>query len=236
MGNSFFRFKQFRIDQEHCAMKVCTDSCLLGAYVKVQSAATVLDIGTGTGLLALMVAQKSLAMIDAVEIEGNAFNQAKANFLRSRWKERLNIYHDSIQSFSQKATHTYDLIISNPPFFSNQLKSGITNRNIALHSEALSFEELLKSVMKLLDKKGRFYVLLPAYEFGLLREKATEYNLHVNEVLEIKDRPTLPLLRIIAMFSFEKREVMRSQLVIKEQEGNYSEAFIGLLKDYYLHF
>lgn len=234
MSNTYFQFKKFRIEQDLCAMKVCTDSCILGAYANPEGAKKILDIGTGTGLLALMLAQKSSAIIDAVEIEENAFNQARENFSHSPWKDRLNIFHDTIQDFASKRFDKYDFIISNPPFFSNQLKSSQEKRNIALHSSSLTFKELIGAVLQLLSRNGKFTVLLPLYEFEILKQEVESFNLYTNKILKIKDKERLPVLRVVAEFSYQNSPLKESQLVIKNAEGNYSEEFQVLLKDYYL--
>jgi tRNA1Val (adenine37-N6)-methyltransferase len=236
MSNTYFQFKQFRIEQDKCAMKVCTDSCILGAYTDVNNVKQILDMGTGTGLLSLMLAQRSQALIDTVEIDKEAFEQAKNNILNSPWKDRINIYYQSIQKFSENIPMKYDLIISNPPFFSNHLKSPKQNKNIALHNEALSFKELAGAVSKLLLPSGLFFVLLPAYEFHIFREEASVYNLQVTKILNIKDKPGSPLLRVIAVFSFSESSIKEQELIIKNEEGNYSNDFKELLKDYYLYF
>jgi tRNA1Val (adenine37-N6)-methyltransferase len=165
MATSYFQFKQFFIQQENCAMKVTTDACLFGAYCAErlkQNAKNILDIGTGTGLLSLMLAQKnSTSLIDAVEIEEQAALQAKQNFQQSPWIERLKIHNTSIQQFSHTTKNQFDFIITNPPFFNNDLKSDQQNRNLALHSTALNFEELIHCIKKLLSPTGKFAVLLP---------------------------------------------------------------------------
>lgn len=236
MSNTYFQFKQFRIDQNNCAMKVCTDSCILGAYAKANDAQNILDIGTGTGLLSLMVAQRTHAIIEAVEVEEHAYSQAKNNFSASLWADRLSIYHNSIQRFSLERNAKYDTIICNPPFFTNQLKSTEVKKNIALHSEALTFKELIEAVSKLLEENGHFISLLPAYEFDLLKNEAANYNLYPISILKIKDKKQLPVIRIISTFSTNKQEtILEDELIIKYQEGKYTEQFQELLKDYYLN-
>ena len=234
MSNDYFQFKKFRIEQSKSAMKVCTDACILGAFTNPGKAKRILDIGTGTGLLSLMLAQKSPAMIDAVEIEQNAFEQARENIFESSWKAQITVHHTSIQAFF-KDHASYDLIISNPPFFKNQLKSPTLSKNIALHNEALSFEELMQAVARLLKQDGKFYVLLPAYESELLIKEGLPYQLHLNKKLNIKDRKKSALLRIISIFSFTESPIEELELIIKNEQGEYTEDFVKLLKEYYLH-
>lgn len=235
MANQYFQFKQFRIEQENAAMKVCTDSCILGAWVDPKNARRILDIGTGTGLLSLMLAQRSEATIDAIEIDEAAAEQAKQNVKSSAWSERISVYHSSIQSYMEDTTsHQYDLIITNPPFYSNYLKSEKENVNVAYHSVALPTEDLLKAVKKLLNPKGRLVVLLPPYEAELLREEALEYGLYASKILQIKDTERANIFRDITEFSYSLELPSVSQLTIKKEEG-YSEEFVKLLKEYYLY-
>ena len=216
-------------------MKVCTDACIFGAYIIAASAKNILDIGTGTGLLSLMAAQKSEGIIDGVEIEENAYKQAKENFAGSHWRHKLNVFHQSIQDYSKNINHQYDLIISNPPFFTGNLKSSQSIRNIALHNESLSFYELAAAVKVLLNKEGRFYILLPEYEFNLFEEEAKKSGLFLNETCSVKDKPGSDVLRVIGIYSFKSTPVKKSEIVIKNNTGGYSEEFKNLLKGYYLN-
>jgi len=236
MGNSYFQFKQFRINQEKTAMKVCTDSCILGAYISPDHAKTILDIGTGTGLLALMVAQKTSASIDAIEIEEMAYEQAKENVNASPWSNAIRIFHTSIQKFALESNELYDLIISNPPFYSNQLKSPDTKKNIAHHSEQLSFEELIYSVKKLLAINGRFIFILPEPEFNSLKKLLLDNEFYETDRMLIKDRSSSPIFRMIGTFQkIETCTIKVRELIIKNEYGTYTEDFKTLLKDYYLN-
>ena len=195
MPNNYFQFKQFLIQQDKCAMKVCTDACLFGAclpnLLRWKSKNTVaLDIGTGTGLLALMFAQKNLhAIIDAVEIDEAAAKQAKENFDNSPWKERLNVYNNSIQQFANSTQKKYEVIICNPPFYENDLKSENQKRNLALHSDALFLEELISVVDLLLTDNGSFFVLLPFHRTKYFEALLLKNKLHVKEKVFIKQTP-----------------------------------------------
>ena len=228
MPNNYFRFKQFTVYQDKSAMKVCTDACLFGAWVASKtSAAKTLDIGAGTGLLSLMLAQRSAAHIEAVEIDEHAFEQSQENFNTSPWRDRLKIFHVPIQSFDNGR---YDLIISNPPFYSNDLKSENRKRNLALHSEALNLEELLASVKKLLAEPGSFAVLLPFHRAAYFENLATKYGLYLQEKVLVKQTPAHDYFRVMYILSNIDipREAHQSEIVIND------ELFKELLKDYYL--
>ena len=239
MPNNYFRFKQFNINQENCAMKVCTDACLFGAWVvKIINAKTekILDIGTGTGLLSLMLAQKnSSAIIDAVEIDENAAMQATANFEVSPWKERLHCFNNSVQSFYETNNKQYDFIICNPPFFENDLKSTNAKRNLALHNDALSLEELLTSIDLFLKKSGSFAVLLPYHRTKYFETLAASHNFYCTEKVLVKQTPQHNYFRSMLYFKRDKTITEESIITIKDENNEYGKVFIELLKDYYLY-
>ena len=180
MPNNYFKFKQFTVYQDKCAMKVCTDACLFGAWTAAcgsqLKAHSLLDIGTGTGLLSLMLAQKLPdVIIDAIEIDQAASQQAKENFEASPWKERLNVYNTSIQQFASTAKHKYDIIICNPPFYENDLKRNNAKRNMALHSAEIRLEELIKISGDLLKDDGKLFILINYNRTEKLRELIRDY-------------------------------------------------------------
>ncbi|MDB5232204.1 MAG: methyltransferase [Chitinophagaceae bacterium] len=243
MANNYFQFKQFTVQQEHCAMKVCTDACLFGAWVaeevfnstlKVKNA---LDIGTGTGVLSLMLAQKiKSTKIKAIEIDDSAAAQAKENFESSPWKSRLCVIGHSVQQFKSLTENKFDLIISNPPFFENDLKSEDQKRNLALHSEKLDLMELADTVQFLLHNQGFFAVLLPAQRVSEFEVLAKKGKLFLYKKVFVKQTPAHSPFR--AMMIFLPYEIMQpevKEIVIKKAEGNYTAEFIELLKDYYLY-
>ncbi|HEX5151067.1 MAG TPA: methyltransferase [Parafilimonas sp.] len=238
MSNNYFRFKQFTIHQDKCAMKVCTDACLFGAWSAFHSPLTThhsLDIGTGTGVLSLMFAQQNQDVeIDAVEIDTTAAGQAKENFQASPWKERLNIYNSSIREFADRAKTNYDLIISNPPFYENDLKSDDQKRNLALHSAALTLEGLMDIADILLKDDGNFFVLLPHHRtencIQLSRQK-----FFVKEKIFIQQTSRHNYFRSILWLSRQPAITAQSYITIMNDAGKYTDEFIALLKDYYLY-
>ena len=237
MSNHYFQFKQFKIEQEHCAMKVCTDACLFGAWMgeKVRSlkyeVRTVLDIGAGTGLLSLLLAQNITAVIDAVEIDEAAAAQAFENMDASPWKERLQVICGDARMVH--LGKKYDLIISNPPFFENDLKSDDGKRNLALHSEALGFEELITVIKLHLEEDGMFAVLLPYHRKNDFIDLAAKNDFFLVEEVSVKQTPAHPFFRSMLLFGSVGVTALQSTIIIREGE-QYSDAFIDLLKDYYL--
>jgi tRNA1Val (adenine37-N6)-methyltransferase len=237
VSNNYFQFKQFTIQQDKCAMKVCTDACLFGAwtadYLQHKNIFEVLDIGTGTGLLSLMLAQKTTAEIDAVEIEADAYRQAAENFAASPCKERLHIQHTDILRFDTEKK--YDFIISNPPFFEADLKSLQQNKNAAKHDTTLTLDELCSKVKKLISKDGCFAVLLPFYRTEYFINEMFKQEMFCTEKILIKQTPAHNYFRSILLFNCTQKTFIEKEIIIKAADGNYSKEFIALLKDYYLH-
>lgn len=218
-------------------MKVCTDACLFGAWmadqVKTKAATNILDIGTGTGLLSLMLAQRVPALIEAVEIDAAAYQQAKENFEGSPWKERLSIFNTDVLQFD--FDKKYDCIISNPPFFENDLKSSDKNKNAAKHDTTLTLHQLLLTVQLLLNEDGNFAILLPYHrveECILLAEKV---GLHLNKKVLVKQTAKHDYFRAMLIFNRQHTLLAEEKIVIKTESEKYSEKFAELLKDYYLY-
>jgi tRNA1Val (adenine37-N6)-methyltransferase len=218
-------------------MKVCTDACLFGGWLAdkkdVGNKQHMLDIGAGTGLLSLMLAQKTKAMIDAVEIDVSAAEQTIENFEKSSWKERLQLFNSAVQEWTPSTK--YDLIISNPPFFDNDLKSNDHKRNLALHSTALGLEELILFTERYLDDDGSFAILLPYHRTNTCVDIASEKGLHLKEKVLVKQTPKHNCFRSMMLFSRTPGEPAVSTIIIKNADNLYSQEFIHLLKDYYLH-
>jgi tRNA1Val (adenine37-N6)-methyltransferase len=234
MANSWFQFKKFRIRQDRAAMKVTTDACLLGAWADAEAAQSILDIGTGTGLLALMVAQRSTALVDAIEIDPASVEQAKENVNASPWASRIHVMQHDVKAFFPGKK--YDLIICNPPFFENQLHSPFPSKNQARHNVSLNSSELIASVMRLLDSPGKWVVLLPYSQKEELVSKVKSVPLNLTRQLFIRDQPHVDFRRVILQFQTALiAPPITETLSLKNAEGKYSAGFIRLMKDYYLH-
>ena len=227
--------------QEHTAMKVCTDACLFGAWsaadAQIQNAKKILDIGSGTGLLSLMLAQQSAAHITAIDIEDGAFKQTKTNFDLSVWKDRLDVIHSSIQDYASNSEQPlFNCIITNPPFYEGDLNSPDNAKNLAAHSTGLSWDDLAKSVDRLLQENGAWYVLVPTLRAYTIQKLALNYGLQLSEeCLMYNDAKHLP---IRAMLKFVKQKdvaIQRNKIVIKNADQSYTTEFTTLLKEYYLH-
>ncbi len=219
-------------------MKVCTDSCLFGAWLadkiekKILQPKNILDIGSGTGLLSLMLAQKSKAITDAVEIDENSYLQTKENFDKSSWRSQLQTFHADIKRW--EAPVKYDLIISNPPFFENDLRSGKPNKNLAKHHDGLTLTELLSSISKHLKEDSYFAILLPFQRLEFFKRMAAANNFYLVDELLVKQTPKHIFFRAMLLFATNKKNFSSNELIIKDEEGNYTEDFKELLKDYYL--
>jgi len=232
-----FRFKQFSISDHNCAMKLSTDAVLLGAVADFGQSFTILDIGTGCGILALMAAQKSNAMIDAVEIEEHAARQANQNFQESKWHDRIKIHHTSIREFSEKCNIKYDGIICNPPYFQGQLQSPDEHRNNAKHNSILDFEELSQCVGNLLSENGLFWVIIPVSEKNNFLRIFLKSGLYCTKNIIIADNPETEPHRVIFCLSRQAPDTIESQsLILKKKDGTPSESYIALTKDFYLDF
>jgi tRNA1Val (adenine37-N6)-methyltransferase len=243
MSNAYFQFKQFTIHQDHCAMKVTTDACLFGAWVanEVKSekvkVKNVLDIGTGTGLLSLMYAQKNANIfIDAIEIEKETYEQAKENITASPFTDRINLIHGDTKKFS--FTKKYDLIISNPPFYEKELRSVDQKKNIALHNSGLSLEELLSVIKSKLSVEGIFYLLLPYKRNEEIKKVLFEKDLSILKIIFVKQSTNHDYFRIMLTGKLKDKneiETIIDEISIWDHRQQYTEEFKELLKDYYLY-
>lgn len=234
-----FKFKEFTVHQDKTAMKIGTDAVLLGAWCSVHEYLdSVLDVGAGTGVIALMLAQRSDAMtIDAVEINGDAYEQTVENFEKSDWGDRLFCYNATFQEFALELSEeeeTYELIVSNPPFYTDEYETEDTARNEARFTSSLSFEDLLKGVSTLLNDKGTFATIIPYKEEERFVELALSLDLYLNRICRVRGNENSELKRSLLEFSFEKKELISEELIIEKERHQYTDAYIELTKDFYL--
>jgi len=231
-----FQFKQFSVAQDRCAMKVGTDAVLLGAWSALDHMPnTILDIGSGTGILALIMAQRSTAeLIDALEIDADAYEQCVHNFETSDWGDRLFCYHASLEEFVDEIEDTYDLIISNPPFYKDNFKSKNEARNKARFEDALPFEELLTSASKLLCVTGQLNVIIPFSEEINFISLAKNVNLYPIRILRVRGLEESPIKRSLISFTFQENKIEVSKLTIEITRHHYTQEYINLTKDFYL--
>jgi tRNA1Val (adenine37-N6)-methyltransferase len=246
VANTYFQFKQFIVHQEHTAMKVCTDACLFGAWVanenNIQTAKTLLDIGTGTGLLSLMVAQAiankdTKATITALEIEPSAAAEATNNIHKSPWGKHIQVVQEALQNFNCGA-ESMDCIFTNPPFFEGDLQSNNENKNLAAHSTALPWTTLIQKISNLLKTGGYYYVLIPALRAYTMQKLATQGGLQLVEEVVVFNAEKQKPFRVLQKFvksTVPNTEIKRSNFIIKYADNNYTEDFIQLLAPYYLH-
>jgi tRNA1Val (adenine37-N6)-methyltransferase len=236
MPNPFFNFKQFSVFQANTAMKVGTDGVLLGTWADCQLAERILDIGTGTGLVALMLAQRSQATIDAVELDESACSDTRLNFSSCPWNHRMKLYHTSIQNFSKDKKPTYHLIVCNPPYFINSLKTPEKSRNLARHNDELPVDELFSCVAKLLLPGGDFSIIIPTNQLLEYELQANKVNLRMYHKTSIKPTPDAQPKRILVSFKFIPIDKCVEDDLIVEKYGRhqYSEEFIKLTRDFYL--
>ncbi len=218
-------------------MKVGTDGVLLGAWANCRHAKNILDIGTGTGLIALMAAQKSEAEIDAVEIDKDAAEDAKLNIQNSPWGNRITLFNTAFQEFAQNSRQKYDLIITNPPYFTHSKKPQQIGRTYARHNDSLSAADLFKGVELLLAENGELNIIIPADDYLRYIEAANDINLHCTKKLWVKPTPKIPPKRILLAFNKTKRSCSENTIVIESNgRHQYSSEYKALTKDFYLAF
>ncbi|WP_421920785.1 tRNA1(Val) (adenine(37)-N6)-methyltransferase [Marinifilum sp.] len=239
MPNNYFKFKQFTIHQEASAMKVGTDGVLLGAWADVEQSKQLLDIGTGTGLIAIMLAQRtnSDSIIDAIEIDDSAYRQAEENINACPWKDRVNAVHNSFQDYSLISKKKYDVIVSNPPYFMNGLNAKEESRTKARNANHLPFEDLLVGVKKLLNMKGSFSVVLPIEEGDLFIRLAKLTGFGLKRKCKVLPNPGKPAKRYLLELCLQDCECLNEELIVENgQRHVYSPQYIELTKDFYLKF
>lgn len=229
---SLFQFKEFSVNQSRSALKVGTDAMLLGAMVEVEASSNCLDIGAGTGVLSLMIAQRnSFVQIDAVEIDALSCLDCKANFQASPWRDRLRLYEQDILDFSQEKS--YDLILSNPPFFLNGLLGENERVNRAKHNNSLPFHQLFRKVNELLTINGSFWMISPSTYFEGLLNIASQNDLYVNRMIQIYPKPSKVATRVILQVEKKKKELIENSFTIRDNAGRYTREYIELTKDFH---
>jgi tRNA1Val (adenine37-N6)-methyltransferase len=239
--NTYFQFKQFTVHQERCAMKVSTDACLFGAWMAgggigqraMGIGQLALDIGGGTGLLSLMLAQASAFNIDAIELEQECFAQMKNNIDASPWADRIRCLEGDVRNFS--FTSRYNFIFSNPPFYEKQLPSPDPSINAAMHSSMLTLKELLQKASLLLHDDGLFAILMPYYRHEELINEALHAGLHAHHISLARHSPKHPWFRTMVIFGKTASSVIETTIDIRDTAGGYSQAFSMLMKEYYLN-
>jgi len=237
MPNDYFKFKQFTVFQDKCAMKVGTDGVLLGAWANCINAKTVLDIGTGTGLIALMIAQRCNAKIDAVEIDEHAVIQASENVANSLWNDRINVIHQSFQDFINHSERKYSLIVSNPPYFQNSMVAPDHKRANARHNSELQLDEIIAGATRLLTDDGILSVILPYIEGTLFIVKASQKGLYCNRQTKVLPKPGREPKRLLLEFMKTKKPLVEQEIIIElNKRHSYSDAYKNLTKDFYLSF
>lgn len=240
MPNPYFRFKKFTVYHNRCAMKVTTDACLFGAWVASalqglpNTPDRLLDVGTGTGLLSLMVAQKTRGFIDAVEIDPAAAEQAQENCSASPWKDRISVVPGDV--LNRNTGTKYDVILSNPPFYENELRSSHRGKNMAHHDEGLKLGDLFRFIKKQLADDGIFFLLLPAKRDSELEERFSANQLFLQQKIYVQQTPKHQPFRMMIQGSLQKATAVSETIIsIKNEQDSYTPEFIDLLHDYYLY-
>lgn len=235
MGNNFFRFRQFVVHQEKAAMKVGTDGVLLGAWADCSTATRVLDIGSGTGLVSIMLAQRCNAEIDAVEIDENSYLQSLENISTCPWRERITAHHMPIQEYKKTTSGKYDLVVSNPPYFVNSLKPGNAGKNISCHNDLLPFPDIINAVNTLLEDSGKFSLILPYTEGLLFIEQCSRSALFCSKKTTVFPCPWKKPSRLLLEFRKTESLLTEGSITIElNQRHGYSPEYVSLTKEFYL--
>jgi tRNA1Val (adenine37-N6)-methyltransferase len=237
LAEDYFRFKQFTVYQDHPCFRVTTDSVLLGAWAAIEDAASLLDIGTGTGLLALMAAQRSGARIFAVEPETGSFIQAGENIAGCPWKERITLLNTTVQDFHPADPSGFDAIITNPPYFTDSLVNPGGVKARARHTLTLSQADLLGAVARLLNPGGSLHLVLPVSEAARFLPLAAKYGLFCRRRMSVMPTPAQKPARVLMTLSGEEGNCTEEELVIEKGRRHiYSDEYVSLTKDFYLKF
>lgn len=241
MSNSYFQFKHFTIHQDQCAMKVCTDACLFGAWLRDKmmkennSVGDALDIGSGTGLLSMMLAQQEAIArhIDALEIDEAAAKQSLENISKAGMNDKIAVYATALQKFNPGKK--YQLIISNPPFFFNDLKGPDKRRSAAMHESDLFLDDIIEFASQYLSDEGKLALLMPFHRKEEMMNSVMNHNLYPQYVCDVRQTSSHEKFRVMTIVSKKFSEILHEEIVIKIAERQYSEAFVRLLKEFYLY-
>jgi len=234
---SFFQFKQFDIQHDNSSMKVGTDAVLLGAWAEVENASRILDIGSGSGVISLIMAQRTDAQIVGVDIDFSSVEEARLNAENSAWKNRIQFYCTNIQQFcEEKNKNAFDLVISNPPFFVNSLKSPFENRNRSRHTDTLPFPDLVNAVLHCLSEHGSFAVVLPYIHSVQMEALCSQNNLFCYRKLLICPKEGKEINRVLLQFKRKKEFLCEENLIIRSLNNCYTDTYKELTKDFYLYF
>jgi tRNA1Val (adenine37-N6)-methyltransferase len=235
MSNDYFHFKQFTIRQDRCVFRVGTDGVILGAAADVSDAETILDIGAGTGLISLMLAQRSEAEVVALEPDKESFGQMEENIRASKWTGRIEAVNLRLQDYSPGIT--FDLIVSNPPYFTGSLKNPDARKATTRHADTLPRGELLAGAERLMSDKGRFCTILPYAEGNVLIAMAAGYGLYCIDILKIRPMPTSEIMRLVLSFSRKKTKTTERFLTIEHgRRHDFTREYVELTKEFYLKF
>lgn len=233
MSNTSFTFKQFTVNHDKCAMKVGTDGVLLGAWAPVANAKHILDVGTGTGLIALQLAQRSrCATIIAIEIDPSAAAQAKENVQCSPWAERIDVICSDFRNFYSEVK--FDLIVSNPPYFIDALKCPDEQRSMARHTGELNYDLLFRHATHLLGEEGVMSIIIPVEAERAVVNAACDNKLFPSNCMRVITKPGKPCRRVLFTFSFQNKECVEESLCIEVEHNNYTPEYIALTKEFYL--
>jgi tRNA1Val (adenine37-N6)-methyltransferase len=232
-----FRFKQFVVEDDQSSMRIGTDAVLLGSWINPENTSSILEIGTGCGVIALIMAQKCDAVITAIDIDEKSVSQADMNFRNSSWNIRMRALHCSFQEFAGHHPDKFDLIITNPPYFTNSLRSPLKSRNIARHDDQLNARDLLKGVPGILGNDGKFCLILPAEDAIKFQDYAKEHSLFLKRQLMVKPKPGSKPNRIAMEFSFTPGEsIITDEIIIRREDNSFTDAYREMTRDYYLDF
>ncbi|MCX6327264.1 MAG: methyltransferase [Bacteroidia bacterium] len=236
MANHYFSFKQFTIHQDKSAFKVGTDGVLLGASADVSGVKKILDIGSGTGLIAIMLAQRSDAKIVAIEPDNESFIQICDNVSLCKWSSRIKVEHTDLQNY-YPGEEKFDLIVTNPPYFTDSLKNPDPRKSATRHNDSLTSDEILKGVSRLMEDEGRLQLIMPYVEGNIFIAEAQKYGLYCNNILKIKPLPTSEIRRLILTFTRDRMKMSEKFLTIEHGiRHEFTKEYINLTKDFYLKF